>query len=476
MGAPTATSTPLDEASARRLLLVRACEGAEVPDALWSPEDRAWATRLAVQTVPADAAPARFLDERARHAIERLLPRDASLAPLLNLRLWRPAWAALALLLGLLLGLVADSLGSDSRINLLAPPVWALVLWNLCVYLLITWHALRPAPVGLALPGWLRRLLLRLPALRRVAGGPLAAWSTQWLAATAPRHAARAAQLLHLAAAGLALGLMLGLYLRGLVWDYRAGWQSTFLEPAAVQTLLSSLLAPASALTGIGLPGLAEVAALRVTAATPATASAAPWIHLYAATLLLAVVLPRLLLALWAAWRGARPVSLDLSDPYYQRLLVAWRGKSAHVQVLPHGAAPSPQALEGLQQLLGAALGPGLELHVAAATAHGDEDTVAAADAGTTLRLLLVDLASTPEAEIHGLWIDNARQAGLPLLLLADETTFSRRFGALPQRLRERRDAWQALAGHHGVSWVGVSLGQPEAPQALAALEAALKR
>ncbi len=476
MGAPTSNSARLDEARARRLLLVRACESPGVPDSLWSAADSAWATRLAVQTAPVDGGPARFLDERARHACERLLPRDARLAAALNLQVWRPAWAVAALVLGLALGLIVDSLGPEGRVNLLAPPVWGLVLWNLCVYALIAWQWLRPAPAATALPGWLRRVLLRLPALRPMSDGPLAGWAAQWLQATAPQLTARAAQLLHLAAAGLALGLMTGLYLRGLVWDYRAGWQSTFLEPAAVQALLGTLLAPASALTGIALPGLSEVTALRLTQAVQASASAAPWIHLYAATLMGAVVLPRALLAVWAALRAARPVRLALSEPYYQRLLVGWRREAARVQVLPHGAALSARARAGLQQLLSAALGAGLELRVAAALAHGDEDPVEAAAPDTTLRLLLVDLASTPEPEIHGRWLEVARQAGLPMLLLADESSFARRFAALPQRLQERRNAWRALAHSHGVPWIGLNLEQPEEPRALAELEAALKR
>ena len=474
MGAAPSTFASFDETSLRRLLLVRACEGPQVPAALWSAQDRAWASRLAVQTVPAAAEPARFLDQRARHACERLLTRDAGLAAVLALRLWRPAWTALALLLGLVLGMMVDSLGPEGRINLLAPPVWGLVLWNLGVYGLMAWQSLRPA--GLCMPGWLKRLLLRLPALRHISGGPLAGWPAQWLQATAPLHAARAAQGLHLAAAGLALGLMASLYLRGLVWDYRAGWQSTFLEPAAVQALLAILLAPASALTGIALPGVAEVALLRLGPGGVASASAAPWIHLFTATLLLTVVLPRMLLALWASLRAARPLRLDLSEPYYQRLLVAGRGKAARVQVLPHGAALSLEAAAGLQLLLGAVLGAGLELRAAAATAHGDEQLPPPAAPDTTLRLLVVDLAASPEAEVHGRWLDTAAQAGLPLLLLADESAFARRFAAVPQRLHERRSAWQSLAQRHGVPWVGLNLEQPDMRTGLADLEAALER
>jgi hypothetical protein len=469
-----AQTVELEEVAARRLLLVRACEGPAVPGSLWSAEDRAWATRLAIQTLPADAGAAAFLGERARHACERLRPRDAGVAAVLALRAWRPAWAALALAAGLLTGLLVDSLGPATWINLLAPPVWAVVLWNLGVYALLATQVLHGG--GPAMPNWLRRGLAVLPAWRRVADGPLAAWGPQWLRHTAPRHGARAAQLLHLAAGGLALGLMAGLYLRGLVWDYRVGWQSTFLESSAVRWVLGALLAPASTFTGIDLPGVDELARLRLGPGVEATASAAPWIHLYAATLLLAVVLPRGLLAGWAAWRGARPVRVSLADPYYQRLLAEWRQTPARVQLLSHGAAPTAQAALALRQVLAGALGDGVEIRVAPVISHGSEEEVPPAEPGTTLKLLLVDLAATPEAEAHGRILAAAQPGGVPLLLLTDEAEFRRRFVGLPQRLQERRAAWQALARSHGVPWVAADLHSPDIADAVAEVEAALSR
>ena len=120
-------TTPFDEAGARRLLLLRACETAEIAPALWSPEDRAWASRLARETAPAQATPAQFLALRARHACERLLARDAGLAALARPARGGAAWALLALLAGTAAGLLADSLGDSAQINLLAPPLWALV-------------------------------------------------------------------------------------------------------------------------------------------------------------------------------------------------------------------------------------------------------------------------------------------------------------------------------------------------------------
>lgn len=439
------------------MLLLQATEtGAETP--LWTAEDRAWATRLAQQTVPATAGTERFVAERAAHAMQRLLPRDAAGRRFVERRGWRAAWLVAAGGGALLLGLLADHLGAGQRIDLLAPPVWALVAWNLVVYL------------GLALPQ-AGRTLQRVIA-RRLAGGH-GGVQALWARVAMPLAQARAALVLHVAAALLAAGVAGGLYLRGLVLDYRAGWQSTFLDAPAVQALLDTGLAPAARATGIAVPA---VEPLRIGPDTPPSGPAAPWIHLYAATLALFIVGPRGVLAALAAlraWRLSRRFPLPLAEPYFERLRLAQRGGAAAVQVLPHGAAPGPQAALGLRQLLVAHLGDTLVLRFAEPVAYGDEDRVPAPEPGTTLRVALVDLGATPEDEVHGRFVAALRAGGAPLLLLADEAAFRRRFAATPARIGERRAAWQRLADAHGAAFAAADLEAPDAAGAAPALQKA---
>ncbi len=475
----------LPEAAARRVLMLQAFESAGTDSPLWTPEDRSWATRLAREEGTPNASPPQALDTRATHALQRLAPRDKAVARSLAARMWRTAWVPVVLGLALVAGIAVDAIGGTQRINLLAPPVWVVIAWNLAVYL----GLLLPRP---EVPRGLRALLAR-----RLVGGsggsvPLRAYAAAWAQASLPLAAARAAVLLHVAAAALALGLVAGLYVRGLVLDYRVGWESTFLDPAAVRAVLATLLAPGSAATGIAVPDEVAIAALRLNPGVPATASAADWIHLYAAMLALFVILPRLALALLAgsraAWR-ARHVALPLGEPYFQRLLRELQSAQAHVQVLPLGAAPSPQATLALREWLAAACGEGLQLRLAPATPYGQEDTLQAQtpDPGTTLRVLLVDLGNTPEDDTQGRAIgvlkvqQAARQTaqqmapGAQLLVLADETAFRRRFAQLPARLAERRAAWQAFADGHGAAFLGIDLEQPDIAGAEVALQAALQ-
>jgi hypothetical protein len=464
-----------DEAAARRVLMVQAFESGTEGGPLWTPEDRLWATRLARETTPAGAPAERFLDERARHALQRLQPRSAAVARTLGARLWRPGWLVAALLIGLGAGVAVDAIGSSQQINLLAPPVWAVIAWNLAVYVLLVLALLLPLRAPRGLRGWLARRLARW----RGGDAALLGFGAAWARHGAPLLAARAALLLHAAAAALALGLIAGLYVRGLVLDYRAGWQSTFLESGQVSDVLATLLAPATAVTGIAVPDAAALQALRFGPEAAPTAPAAPWIHLYAAMLGLFVVLPRTLLMALAAWqahRYARHLPLQRGELYFQRLLREQAGALARVQVLPQGAPPTAAALAGLRALLAAGLGPGLQLDLAAATAYGDEDSAAALvpPAGTSLRLLLVDLGATPENDTHGRFAQALRAGApaLPLLLLADEAAFLARFASLPARVAERRTAWQRWAAAQQLDLLCADLRHPD----LAAAEPALQQ
>ena len=346
----------MTEDEARQVLLLQAVENttgaAPLPGraatGLWTAEDRLWATRQAVATVGEDAGPERFVVARAVIALQRLLPRDSAAQRWLTGRGWHPAWVMLAVLLGLAAGVLADQLGTPQKVNLLAPAVWAVVAWNLAVYVVM----LLPLPTG-GLGGiraWLAGLGLRGPG----GGGAPSAAGALWAQHAAPLMTQRAALVLHSAAAALALGLVAGLYLRGLVLDYRTGWQSTFLDATAVQQALSWLLAPASALTGIAVP---DVMPLRLAPGADASATAAPWIHLYAATLALAVVVPRGLLALWAGRRAAAQVRrfpLALDTPYFEGLHPLMRpGRPRVLRLLWVATADAPALA-----LFGTPLGP----------------------------------------------------------------------------------------------------------------------
>ena len=302
----------MNEEAARKVLLVRAIETSDTQHQLLSDDDRRYASRSAGELAQWEAAetgaavtPSLFLQKRADQIVERLSVRMPAFGAFARARLW-PRGLDLGLpLLALAIGAAIDRIADPHRVDLLSGPFLLIVLWNLVVYAVLLASLLRPSG-NPGLP-W-RRLQGRFAVPRKLPPAMatiLGKFALDWAEQSAPLQRARAARLFHFAAAAFAAGALLSLYARGILVQYQAGWESTFLNAAQVHTLLSILFAPAMAV--FPLPGftLAEVAALQAGRGS-AAANGALWVHLYAATLLLLVILPRLLLGLAAGWRARR--------------------------------------------------------------------------------------------------------------------------------------------------------------------------
>ena len=124
----------MNEADARATLLVRAWETAPTGSVTWSDEDRVWASRAAARAEGEQAPPEAYIAARARLALGRIAEREPAVARALRALQWRPwiAWALAAI--SLVLGLATDAFGASKEVNLLAPPLLALMVWNLAVY------------------------------------------------------------------------------------------------------------------------------------------------------------------------------------------------------------------------------------------------------------------------------------------------------------------------------------------------------
>ena len=200
-----------------------------------------------------------------------------------------PSWLGWLVILGaFLIGIASDAVGSAGHtVNILAPPLLLLMLWNVLVYAFIIANSL------------LKSQHFKLPKLDE----------SQAIAI------ARGTALMHWAAAALALGALLARYWRGLVFDYQALWQSTFLSAQSAHHMIGFVLAPAAWIGGLfgssALPDLASFEQLR--APTSQGENAARWIHWYAITVFLVVLLPRILLALWS-FRNARQLKLAQTE------------------------------------------------------------------------------------------------------------------------------------------------------------------
>ena len=451
----------------RAVLLVKAVEEADRAGTLLPSADRAAAARAACREHPQTGAMETLLAARARKLLPRVLERHPGIASLLCLTR-EPRWIAAAFIaISLAGGFALSALDGTRTINILGFPLLGVVLWNLAVYAALLY---RPTFSG----HWLASAMLRLAARRARQGSISAAlvnFVHEWSGAAGTLYRLRAARMLHLAALALALGLIGGLYLRGLVLEYRATWASTFLDAAQVRALLSVVYGPASLVTGVPLPGVVELEAIGARGE-----NAARWIHLMAGTAMLFVGLPRAVLALAASvasLRRSRALEAPAGLPgYFRQAFARVDGLGrAKVRVLPYAYEPSPPAAQRLRERLPELLGGELAVESEASTPYGEEDALLAqieVTGGADVLVLLFSLAATPEDENHGVLIAGARDLvarggpSVELVVLVDEAPYAARLageGAARERLAERRALWQAFARARGVEARVVDLG-----------------
>jgi hypothetical protein len=472
----------MNEQSARNVVLVRAIETTDQKREILSDDDRRYANRTARELAEWQAAESgaaasteHFLQQRAEQIVKKLAQRHTAFAAFAKRTPGLAAVAWLLPLLALVLGAALDRVADPHRVDLLSAPLLGIVAWNLLVYLvMLVWLCIPKAGTTRLRAAWIRRLSVGKAALPRkmphALSAGLYAFMADWGRLSAPLNGARLARTIHLSAALFAVGAVLSLYARGMLAQYGAGWESTFLDAAQLHALLSTLFWPA--LTVFKLQGftLADVQALHFAAGTqPPAAEGARWVHLYAATLALLVVLPRLVLAAFAAARAAllaRRFPLDLDEPYFRQLGDAAGGEPGVLRVLPYSFTVDEARSRGLEAVAARLLGERARVRLFAPVAYGSDPAAALRDLdlrdpAITSTALLFGLAATPEKENHGAFIAHLVRA-LPqrTVVLLDESAFSVRTPD-PQRVRERIELWREFCVFHGAEPTVVNLLAP---------------
>lgn len=251
-------------------------------------------------------------------------------------------WLPGICLLAFLFGVVANYLGPPGKIHVIFNPIVLLSAWNILVYFVMAVRRLtetRAAAAGedaanatlepsLNLPWGLKHLL---PPLWKLSHGlGTAPESTRfkasyghiavqfwllWSKVAGSAILSEWRRMRHWIAISLATGAISGIYVRGLFFDYNVIWTSTFIKSQdAISRVMELTMAPA---LWVGRFFGREPDLSLLT--SPDGAPAADWIHLYAITALLVVVLPRVTLTIWEARRaGVGHHDLQLAfDAYY---------------------------------------------------------------------------------------------------------------------------------------------------------------
>jgi hypothetical protein len=463
----------LTERDARRLTFVRAVEEADRDGALLPLASRAAATRRVHDEAAPGASDGSLLRARAALLAPAIVGAVPPLARLLEGRSMGAGLAVATTVAAAAAGALTNLLGPSRHVSILAFPLAGIVLWNLAVYAALFGIAAANALAGgrggagrawhVRLAAWLETARLSSVAQRLGAGARSAVvidsvdrFARLWMQSAGPLVAARLRTVLHLAAWALALGAIAGLYVSGVALEYRATWESTWLDAHAVQRYVNVVLGPAARVLGTPVP---EVAALH---GPGRDGSAAPWIHLWAATLAMFVLLPRGALALSSAavatWR-ARRLPIPLDPVYSRRALSSARGASVAVGVSYYSCALDPPLRDRLHALLQALVGSRAVVQDGERFEYGDERDapLPPATAAPGAVALVFALAQTPEVEVHGEFlqrtVERAHRAGAALFVVLETATFRSRVGS-DARLRERLGTWDRLLREHGLDVV----------------------
>ncbi len=510
----------MNERAARDVLLVRAIESTDAHREVLSDDDRTHASASALALARWDASSSKkpltrsqYLHKRAGLILKRIEERVPAFATVTRSKGTVASMATALPVLGLLAGVLLDRISDPHRVDLLSAPLLGIIAWNWVVYSMLLFGLVgsmfRRAP---AQTPWVARLTRLKPPVPGSLPKPLAAgvvmFATDWLAASSPLMRVRLLRALHFSAAAFALGAIISLYARGLLSQYRAGWESTFLDAPQVYAALSLLFWPA--MTVFQLPGFsfAEVQSLQLPKPENVTATASAgvlWVHLYAGTLALWAMLPRLVLAGAAVWREKSLVNrfpIDLGQPYFRQLMPkTGPDLPAVLRVFPYSFTVDETRDKGLAAVAKMLLGDQARVMLRPSTGYGHESdgltASSTAEPGETTRtVVLFNLNATPEPENHGAFlerfvkqgIEGAKKAasagagtsgqagaldasgetdsaGMPdFSVLIDESAYLERMGdqsAGTDRVQHRTRLWREFCAHYNVGVRIVNLVNP---------------
>lgn len=263
-------------------------------------------------------------------------------------------WFKIFFLIPFLFGLASNYLGGFSSIHILYNPLVFLLVWNFLIYLILIISLLfkrRPKlkenelsdyknkhknssdtlesmnnpnksiMINLFLGGIFKKITMRKARLdldmnnvKNVIGK---FWDSYKNASSSSLHF-RLYTLLHIGSIGLVIGALLGIFIRGLFFEYYFSWHSTFLHDINhLTTLLNILLGPACLILDGKLLTINNVQLLLSDSGAPA----AQWIYRLSLTTAMFVIIPRSILSLlyyFLSYR--RKEEIDLNQEYFLNL------------------------------------------------------------------------------------------------------------------------------------------------------------
>ncbi len=442
-----------------QILRVRAVEEADARDEVW---DAATLRRITLGARnPADRASQLIAKSRVPKLTETLR------VPLV------PGWiVASGAVASLITGCCFTVLGQEREINLLALPLIAILSWNALVMLL----SFFPTPLWLGrLRSWLMDWLLNrfsTTDTHVVEMKSMTVINARFRALVWPpmlrRTGFRFRAWFHLGAILLAFGSIAGMYARGWSKEYRAVWESTLLNEAGARTFFHALFTPASKITGVAIP-LDEIKQMHRGAESfgGKPGAALPWIHLYAATLGLFVIVPRVLFALLESLRASRVPVLVLRGAEWRDYIAAIRasaqGDGATVEIIAHALSLDEASRERWRQLARTRWRDAGAVDCRVVAPGGETDFIGSWRPAAPRILLVFNLAATPETEVHRALAESLlsklhqTSPAAVLALALDDTELKKRwsgFADAGSKIETRTASWREVMRGLEAEWI----------------------
>jgi hypothetical protein len=466
----------MKELEARSVLLIKAIESVPMRSALLTDVQRQQASEVALAACPRPSSESkrnawaeRFLAKRAIRLLDEATVGDYRVRWLQG-KGALVQWVTMGLpLLALLVGLLTQSWGNLSRVDLLSPALWGLLIWNWGVFALIAIATLRaPFRTRVTRP-MIAAAFHNISLPRRWAPKffpILTTFQQDWLKLAGGVMVSRGAVLLHVSAAMLAAGMLLSLFFQGWSHEYHVGWESQHLGKEGMLQVFAVL----ARMVGMLPMNLTDIERLHHWSESN-LADGGYWFALLERLILFTVVFPRLLLAAksgWSARRTGRNLKLDLSEPYFAALLFESGGPATQAVVYPYSFTLSPSLQQGLRGTVVDRLGKSSTLQILASTAYGESlgnvpDVQQSRPSGVvTKAIALFSMSATPEREAHGEFLQQlCKRSGSDVEVWVDASAFEKRLGSTggsSSRVAEREGLWQQFAAQLNITLRVVNL------------------
>lgn len=466
------TSVRLTLQQAKVILLAKAIEESNDAAIGWTQANAEAASLRAAHTVGEGVDPVKLLTERAKIVLRETAERGINTKLSTKARLPK-FFSPLFILFAFVLGGLTDRIASPEHIvNLLSPPYWTVILWNLLVYC-----ALFCCAIGLigtssnhfALP--LRSSLIAFvekasfSTLRRK--GYKTRFYAEWTQFVSPLVRMHVARTLHFAALAFALGIVASLFVRGFGTAYWAGWESTWLaeSPESVKAFIDYTFGLIPAVGPLPpMPDLATVTEMRADRlpylGTPV--SAAPWLLRMMILIGVTVIIPRLVFAVFDTWRMRQfkaKTTLAIDAPYFGNILEQCSQDAVIGNLVVITSTASRPERDANVALFCRHWGEADDSCIHAVDFNDEEAPLPALTHSLRKPVVLIwfDGMETPEEDVHGALIDRAHsdyeeKNAAVVAALVDLKEFSMRFSSIPERIKERENAWSNFGTSRNVT------------------------